>query len=204
MAQGTSVLLLMLSCTVIFSSSLVIGQEETDNSYVQDACSVTHYQDLCIHSLSPFANTAKRSPTRWARAAVSVTIGGAKNVTRYLVRLQNRKGDGLKGRNKAALADCVETIGETLDNLHKALFILRELSAGEFFSQIEDVTTWVSAALTDEETCLDGFEEQKGRRIRSLKNRVSNVSYLTSNALAIVNKLATAGPDFLKDEGKLG
>lgn len=164
------------------------------DNYVQDVCSVTQYRDLCIRSLSPFSNTAKRNPTTWARAGVSVTIGEAKSVANYLTKLRKRNSVG--GRSKVAVLDCIELIQDTLDNLHKSLGVLRRLDAQTFDSQISDVTTWMSAALTNEDTCLDGFSDgqnQKGRQIKVLQNRVTSVSHVTSNALALVNKLATTG-----------
>ncbi|KAK6120197.1 hypothetical protein DH2020_046103 [Rehmannia glutinosa] len=178
----------------MFSSSFASNR----NDYVQDACSVTHYRDICIRSLSSFSKTARHNPSRWARAGVSVTIGEAKRVAQYLENLRrNKKGNVIRGRNRVALSDCVECFQDTLDNLHKSLYVLRKLSIREFNSQLEDVNIWVSAALTDEDTCLDGFGEGKGKRVRFLINRVSNVTYMTSNALALVNKLATTGPECL-------
>ncbi|EEF39270.1 pectinesterase inhibitor 6 [Ricinus communis] len=169
------------------------GSKTNGDTYVRDACSVTRYQDLCLHSLSSFSQVAKRSPSIWARAGVSVTIGEAKNITQYLNILKRNKI--MKGRNRIALSDCIESFSDTIDNLHKSLGILRKLDAASFDVQMGDVITWMSAALTDEETCLDGFQEQKtiSRQARVLLNRVSRITYLTSNALALVNKLASTG-----------
>ncbi|KAL0435894.1 UNVERIFIED_CONTAM: Pectinesterase inhibitor 6 [Sesamum radiatum] len=135
------------------------------------------------------------------RGGVSVAIGEAKRVARYLATLKrNRNGSGrIRGRNRIAVSDCVECFQDTLDNLHRSLYVLRKLSARDFGSQVEDVATWVSAALTDEDTCLDGFDEETGKRVKPLINRVSNVTYMTSNALALINKLATAGPECLNN-----
>ncbi|CAI9300469.1 unnamed protein product [Lactuca saligna] len=163
-----------------------------DSGYVVDACNVTTYQDLCIHSLASYSNIAKRDPSKWARAGVSVTIGETKNTTRYLLGL--KKKNRFKGRNRVAVFDCVDVFQDTLDNLHKSLGVLRQISAVTFETQMEDVTTWVSSALTDEETCLDGFEGQKGKQIKLLGSRVKRVTYFTSNALALVAKLASTGP----------
>lgn len=59
---------------------------------------------------------------------------------------------------------------------------------------MNDVLTWLSAALTDEDTCIDGFEGmRKARRIAGFCEKVQNASYITSNALALANKLATTG-----------
>lgn len=199
MAQVNFVSLLMLLPCLIMCSCSSESESEKGNNYVQDACSVTRYRDLCIHSLASFSNTAKHNPSRWARAGVSVTITEAKRVAQYLEILKNsnKTTNVTRGRNKVVLFDCVECFEDTLDNLHKSLGVLRKLSVREFSSQVEDVTTWVSAALTDEDTCLDGFDEQKGKRVRILINRVLNLTYMTSNALALVNKLATTGPECL-------
>ncbi|KAH7517061.1 pectinesterase inhibitor 6 [Ziziphus jujuba] len=162
------------------------------NKYVRDACRVTRYPDLCIHSLAPFSNTAKTSPTLWARAGVSVTLSEAKSVARYLVRLKSQRSS-FRGRNSAALSDCIECFENVIDELHKSLRVLRSLSRGTFSTQMADLNTWLSAALTDEDTCLDGFAGQKGKLIKFLLNRVSKASYITSNALALANKLAATG-----------
>jgi len=60
---------------------------------------------------------------------------------------------------------------------------------------MSDVQTWVSAALTDESTCMDGFEESEmsidGTNTKSrVRGLVVQVAQLTSNALALINQLA--------------
>lgn len=159
--------------------------------YVRDACSVTIYYDLCIRSLASFSHTAKRSPSKWARAGVSVTLGEAKNVSQYLNKL--KKDRIMRGRNRIALSDCIECLQDAIDNLRQSLGILRKLDATNFDSQMADLTTWLSAALTDQDTCLAGFEGQNSKQVKMLQNRVTRTTYITSNALALVNKLAATG-----------
>lgn len=180
--------------TFMFLACLAKG----DDNYVRDACSVTRYQDLCVHTLASFSNTAKRSPSKWARAGVSVTIGEVKSVAQNLTELKElRLLRG--GRNIAALSDCIECFQDAVDELHKSLSVLRKLSKSTFDTQMGDLNTWISAALTDEDTCLDGFEGHKGKHVKSLQNWVLNASYITSNALALVTKLATTGLGSLTD-----
>ncbi|KAG5514220.1 hypothetical protein RHGRI_035578 [Rhododendron griersonianum] len=167
------------------------------DAYVRDACSVTRYQNLCVHSLAPFSIVAKQSPSKWARAGVAVTITEAKSVSQFLVDLNRNRT--MRGRNRGALLDCVECLSDAIDNLHGALGVLRNLSGTTFEEQMEDVTTWLSAAMTDQGTCLDGFEGGKGTQVELLRNKVSGVTYVTSNALALVIKLATAGPESLME-----
>ncbi|KAI4349661.1 hypothetical protein L6164_010225 [Bauhinia variegata] len=167
------------------------------NGYVREACRVTRYPELCIHSLASFSHVARRSPGKWARAGVSVTIGEVKSVEAYLARLKRYRR--LRGRNRVALSDCIENFADALDELHRSLGVLRKLSKSTFGTQMGDLNTWISAALTDADTCLDGFGDQKGRQIKLLRNRVRKVSYITSNALALVNKLAATGLGSISD-----
>ncbi|AES61777.2 plant invertase/pectin methylesterase inhibitor [Medicago truncatula] len=150
-----------------------------------------------MRSLAPFSYSAGRGPSKWARAGVSVTIGEVKNVQAYLTNL-TRHGR-LRGRNKVALLDCVETIADALDELHRSLNVLRRLSRRTFGTQMGDLNTWISAALTDQDTCLDGFQGENGRKIQLLQNRVLKAYYITSNALALVSKLATTGLGSISD-----
>ncbi|KAK7284645.1 hypothetical protein RJT34_19395 [Clitoria ternatea] len=183
-------LMFMLVLLVSFLTNVMVHAKGNNN--VREACSVTRYRNLCVHSLAHFSSTAGTSPSKWARAGVSVTIGEVKNVQAYLAKLKWQ--GSMKGRNSVALTDCVESFGYALDELHLSLGVLRKLSRSTFSTQMGDLNTWISAALTDEDTCLDGFKGQNYQReIQLLQKRVQNVSYITSNALALVNKLATTG-----------
>lgn len=53
--------------------------------------------------------------------------------------------------------------------------------------------TWVSAALTNEDTCLDGFKEVDGEVKSDVKKRISKVARVTSNALCFINRLDGGG-----------
>jgi len=196
MVRRISRLALLLAFMFIpYLASQLVFAKGKDN--VREACKVTRYQNLCMRSLAPFSNGAGRSPSKWARAGVSVTIGEVKNVRAYLANLT--KHGRLRGRNKVALLDCVETIADALGELHRSLNVLRRLSRSTFGTQMGDLNTWISAALTDQDTCLDGFQGKNGRTIQLLQKRVLKAYYITSNALALVNKLATTGLGSISD-----
>ncbi|VVA25225.1 PREDICTED: 21 kDa [Prunus dulcis] len=185
---------ILLAVCQINSVQLISGNGNQNN--VQKACSVTRYQDLCIHSLASFSSSAKSSPSRWARAAVSVTLGEAKSVAQYLLALQ--KHSRINGRrSRVALSDCIECFQNAIDELHKSLGVLRSLSRKTFDTQMGDLNTWLSAALTNGDTCLDGFEGQRGRQVKLLQNKVLKATHITSNALALANKLAATGLESL-------
>ncbi|OIV95375.1 hypothetical protein TanjilG_14529 [Lupinus angustifolius] len=188
-------MLLALLFSFLANTSQMVFAKGSDE--VQEACKVTRYQNLCIHSLSQFSNTSGRSPSKWARASVSVTIEEVKNVQTYLQKLNRNMS--MRGRNRIALSDCIESFADAIDELHKSLGVLRNLSKSIFSTQMGNLNTWISAALTSEDTCIDGFEGQSEIQIKLLRNRVRNVSCITSNALALVNKLATTGIGSITD-----
>ncbi|ESQ43791.1 hypothetical protein EUTSA_v10006253mg [Eutrema salsugineum] len=177
----------------LLSLNLTFSLPSKRNSYVQNACSVTRYQDLCVQTLRQFSSVAKNSPSKWARAGVSVAISDNKDVLRYLLKTRR---SAFGKRDRVALSDCRELLQDSLDNLHKSLAVLRKLRASEFQQQMSDLGTWLSTALTDKDTCLDGFEKtstKSSSTVRMVQDRVTTSLYLSSNSLALLNKLAADG-----------
>jgi len=107
------------------------------------------------------------------------------------------KFKGIKGRELQAIKDCLEEADDTVDKLSKSMKEMKSIDAGsrgvEFQWHMSNVETWVSAALTDENTCVDGFagKAMNGRIKASIKARIVNVSQVTSNALALINTYAS-------------
>ena len=59
--------------------------------------------------------------------------------------------------------------------------------------QLSNVQTWMSAALTNEETCTDGFEDIPDNEVKAdVCGRAVKVKEVTSNALALVNGFANS------------
>jgi pectinesterase inhibitor-like protein len=106
------------------------------------------------------------------------------------------KARGIKPREYSAIQDCIENMGDSLDSLSQSVRELVSIghAVGEdFVWHMSNVQTWVSAALTDDNTCLDGFAgpSMNGNVKAAIKNRVVNLTQVTSNALALVNRFAS-------------
>lgn len=98
----------------------------------------------------------------------------------------------------AAVKDCVENMREGVYQMRNSL---KEMEDGmgrkgsqRFLFHYYNVQTWVSAALTDEWTCLESLSGRTGRSVNSrvrtqIRRRVEKVTRLTSIALALVNKV---------------
>ncbi|KAK9143281.1 hypothetical protein Syun_012681 [Stephania yunnanensis] len=102
----------------------------------------------------------------------------------------------MRPRESQALKDCVDTMGDGVDRLAKSINELSRLGGRvggqSFLWHMSNVQTWVSAALTDDSTCVDGFAGHAldGRVKAQIRSRVLNVAQVTSNALALVNRFA--------------
>ncbi|KAH0706922.1 hypothetical protein KY290_011466 [Solanum tuberosum] len=58
---------------------------------------------------------------------------------------------------------------------------------------MNNLETWISASLTNDDTCLDGFKEIDGKVRYDVKRKISNVAKVTSNALYLINLLYNRG-----------
>ncbi|KAG9142278.1 hypothetical protein Leryth_007708 [Lithospermum erythrorhizon] len=60
-------------------------------------------------------------------------------------------------------------------------------SGGSLRFQMSNVQTWLSAAMTNEDTCMDGLSDVPNLVIKEdVMDRVNKAMHVTSNALALV------------------
>ncbi|XP_010261745.1 PREDICTED: 21 kDa protein-like [Nelumbo nucifera] len=173
-----------------FSSATFYGAATTKSGAKQDlvrsSCIHASYPNLCLRTLSSYAGSAN-TPNDLAQAAVTISLGRARSVSLYLARLQ-KLHNGSK-RQQGAVSDCVEQLSDSVDELQQTLSELRHLRRGTFREQMSNAQTWVSAALTNEDTCLDGFQNVDGKVKSDVKQKINNVARITSNALYFINLL---------------
>ncbi|CAN8264665.1 unnamed protein product [Cochlearia groenlandica] len=163
----------------------------TNTEFVKSLCTCTTYQRLCLASLSTHASLIKTSPKIMAHAAINVTLASAKATSAMMVRFSSN--NRLKPREASAMRDCVEELGATLDELRDSIGEMGKLSGSNYEVYMSDIKTWVSAALTYENTCTDGFEREDmdGEVKVFVKRRILFIAQLTSNALALINHFAS-------------
>ncbi|RLN34067.1 pectinesterase-like [Panicum miliaceum] len=154
-------------------------------------CAGTLHRDVCASTLATIPNLAQK-PVRdvisdvVARAAAAVRASSS-NCSSYL-----RRPQGLRVRDRLALSDCLELFERTLGQLGTAA---DELSAGNRTAEesIAGVQTVLSAALTNQYTCLDGFAgpsaSEDGRVRPYIQRRIYHAAHLVSNSLAMLRRL---------------
>lgn len=182
--------------SAVYDPSTTAGTDTT-TQFIRTSCSATLYPSLCYTSLSRHANAIQQDPARLARTAIRISLSKARQMAAYVSNLSRQADYGADPRARAALHDCYSNMGDAVDEINGSLKQMRQLmapSSESFRFQMGNVQTWMSAALTDEDTCTDGFEDvAEGPMKKEVSERAAKVKKLTSNALALVNSYAEEG-----------
>ncbi|KAI3735175.1 hypothetical protein L6452_14665 [Arctium lappa] len=186
---------LRLPFSLLFLAVVISATTTTTSDFITSSCTTTTYPSLCIQSLSPYAKTIKHNPTHLARAALTVSLNRSESAQAYLQKLT--RSNGLNPRQRSAVGDCLEEVSDSLDRVRNSIKELKSMDRvkathEEYVMHMSNVQTWVSSALTDENTCMDGFsgQDMEGRIRSSIRTHITDVAHLTSNALALINHIA--------------
>ncbi|CAN0841997.1 Pectinesterase inhibitor 10 [Linum grandiflorum] len=202
-ATAAAIFSLIIFTTLLhlpISAAAAVGQATTatGDNFIKTSCNSTLYRKLCFRSLSPYSSEIRSDPKLLALKSLNITLKVTQSASKLMKRIA--RIPGVTG----AAADCVEEVDDAVDALSKSIGELRGAPKGGgpgFCRVIDDVETFVSAAETFDETCIDGFEEAAGmaggdskvnRNARKIvEKRVKKVEKYTSNCLALVDLYAS-------------
>ncbi|XP_010271276.1 PREDICTED: 21 kDa protein-like [Nelumbo nucifera] len=196
MAATTPLLRLLspLLATAFFLLPGISAVDPTDPSsnatdFIRSSCSTTLYPDVCYTSLSRYGSAVQQDPGQLARLAIAVSLSNAHRTATYLSNLSREAETGADQGAAAVLQDCFTTFGDAVDQMRRSINEMRHINSQETFKfQMNNVQTWMSAALTNEDTCTEEFDDvPDGPTKTDVCDRVGNVRKFTSNALALVN-----------------
>ncbi|KAL1820067.1 hypothetical protein DCAR_0416371 [Daucus carota subsp. sativus] len=157
------------------------------------ACSKTRYPDLCVNSLLDFPGSVTASTTDLVHISVNMTLQHFGRALFTSTEINNLQMDKL---TRAAYDDCLELLEDSVDQLSRSLTSVapQQSRNGQAVGNNNDVLTWLSAAMTNQDTCTEGFEGVNTKVKNEMVDRLKDLSELVSNALAIFT--ATKDDDF--------
>ncbi|XP_028752100.1 pectinesterase [Neltuma alba] len=208
--------LLLVAAAVGIIAGVNSRQKSSDNlnfsshpshAIVKSACSSTLYPELCFSAISSEPGfTEKVSSQRDViELSLNITTRAVEHNFFTVEKLIAKRKGSLTGREKTALHDCLETIDETLDELHTASEDLNVYpNKKTLYQHADDLKTLISAAITNQVTCLDGFShEGADKKVRkALEAGQVHVEHMCSNALAMIKNMTDT--DVANYERKLG
>uniref|UniRef100_A0A7N0UGE1 Pectinesterase inhibitor domain-containing protein n=1 Tax=Kalanchoe fedtschenkoi TaxID=63787 RepID=A0A7N0UGE1_KALFE len=178
-------------CAVVVAIFLVSGTS-SHVGIASSACRGTLYPQLCISTVSTLFQDlkCKRPPlSNIVSATINHTLAEVKKShsesRKYEYSLLRKRQ--LDARDRTALDDCLELLDQTATELKTSFSdVLSE-------KRIPDAQALLSAALTNQQTCLDGFAYSNKQTLRNyFKGSLYNISRHVSNSLAMVSKMPGA------------
>ncbi|KAK4734349.1 hypothetical protein R3W88_008610 [Solanum pinnatisectum] len=183
-----TVFLILLAFTTAASAARP-ATGHTNTEFIRTSCKSTTYPNLCFSSLSSRSNAIGVSPQLLAHESLSVSLETAQSTSAMMIKVAHSQG--MTPREVGAMQDCVEELSDTVSELRKSLGEMKQLRGRDFDMKMSNIQTWVSAALTNEDTCTEGFagKAMNGKVKTVVRKKILEVAHMTSNALALINSL---------------
>ncbi|KAJ7978409.1 Pectinesterase [Quillaja saponaria] len=151
---------------------------------IKAICKVTRFPDSCFTSISSLHSFPQKlnDPEAILNLSLQVSINELSKLSSLFKTL------GGSNSNKAALSDCQDQIDESLSRLNDSVSAMKVGPGQKILTEakINDIQTWISSAMTDQETCLDGLEEMESTALVEVKSKMHKSREYTSNSLAII------------------
>ncbi|XP_071687076.1 pectinesterase-like [Rutidosis leptorrhynchoides] len=150
-------------------------------------CAGARYHDLCVSTLTRIVpDLTSTTLPEIISATVNETISDVRS-TDFNVTNIRRKLPRLTVIEVRALEDCHTLFLQTVSELKSAVSDLSKSPAKKY----DDLRTMLSAAMTNQATCLEGFEGSKSqvKISRNFRKALKGITRQVSNSLALLKKL---------------
>ncbi|KAK1418754.1 hypothetical protein QVD17_27900 [Tagetes erecta] len=185
--------LLILSLT-IFGFLGAVESRSRARTYIEAQCRTTLYFDLCVKTLLPYANKDELpSPQKLAQISLTTCLAKTRFTKAYVDMVAKSLNKTKNPGEYQALEDCLHQINNGMNQITLSVKELQQMGKDgeEKFSWHEsNVQSWISAALTDTTTCMDGIlgDEIGSKKKIMIKARFLNVKQLASNSIALFTR----------------
>ncbi|XP_078447032.1 putative pectinesterase/pectinesterase inhibitor 21 [Wolffia australiana] len=169
------------------------GQISQTVKAIQSICQPTDYKQTCVETLTQAAGSNVTDPAELVKLTFSVAVDHLRGVFNQSSLLKSAAKDP---RTKHALDNCEELLDYAIDDLRSSVAQLGSIDLANLNRAVEDIKIWLSAAITYEETCLDGFENTTGDAGDGMRRAMNASMALTQNTLAIVNDVSSVLASF--------
>lgn len=162
---------------------------------ISKTCSKTRYPNLCVDSLLQFPGSLTATEQDLVHISFNMTLQHFSKALYSTTSFSYLQMDPLL---RSAYDDCLELLEDSVDALYLSLTSVipsddQNKGGG---NNNQDVMTWLSAALTNQDTCTEGFDGiVSGSTVKDqVAEKLKDLSELVSNCLSIF--AASGGDDF--------
>ncbi|KAL1103482.1 hypothetical protein V6Z11_D04G002900 [Gossypium hirsutum] len=159
---------------------------------ISNTCSRTRFPNHCVNSLLKFPDSFTASEQDLVHVSFNMTLQHFSDALYMTTSVSNIK---MYPRVRSAFDACLELLVDSIEALSRSLSAVIHKGGST-----QDVMTWLSAALTNLDTCAEGFEGVTGALKDHVVAKLNDLSQLVSNCLSIF--AATGGDDFAGASGE--
>ncbi|KAJ0240336.1 Plant invertase/pectin methylesterase inhibitor superfamily protein [Hirschfeldia incana] len=160
----------------------------SSSNSLKAVCAVTRYPQTCFDALSSSSSSldGKINPESILELSLQVTAKKVSNLSVSFRSINDMPEEAAVGDCVKLYADAVSQVNESVSEIER-----EKKKGGDWLTKnvVGDVKTWISAAMTDGETCSDGLEEMGTVVGNEIKKKMVTVSEMLSISLAIVSEM---------------
>ncbi|KAJ8560451.1 hypothetical protein K7X08_022311 [Anisodus acutangulus] len=158
------------------------AQVSTSSKSVEAICQPTQYKETCEKSLNSAKNTS--DPKELIKQAFDSTVNEIASSIKNSAPFKEAANDP---RTKDALKICDEVLDRSIEEIKRSFSKIDSNDLNKLIKEyIYDVRSWLSSAVTFEETCIDAFANTTGDTGEKMKKILKTANELSSVALDIV------------------
>ncbi|OMO90724.1 Pectinesterase, catalytic [Corchorus capsularis] len=150
-------------------------------------CTATDYLEACDKTLGTLNSTDPKEYIAHAILAAQDAVKKHFNLFESTAIVVNNNNNS---RTKMALDDCRDMMDLAVQSLQASYSEVGDAQLHTMGDRINDLRTWLSAVISYQQSCLDGFDHDPTHK-SSIQDEATftDATQLTANALAIVTKL---------------
>ncbi|XP_076891526.1 pectinesterase 1-like [Bidens hawaiensis] len=153
---------------------------------IKTVCAVTQHPDTCFTDVSSINSGDAVDPVTIFNLTLRLTFAELTNVSALPKTLISESNDLRTG---SALRDCASLFDDAVSRLSESVEAMAGGGDELTEAKVADMMTWISAAMTDQQTCVDGLEEVGSTAVDEVKMKVQRSNEWMSNSLAILNNM---------------
>ncbi|XP_022973729.1 pectinesterase-like [Cucurbita maxima] len=158
---------------------------------IKTLCEPTTYRETCEKVLVK-SNVDSKDPRELVKAGFHFAIEQLKAQLMLATSSSTLKQAATDPMAQKAVDACDELMDYAIDDLLTSFNkITDSFSFHKMNDYLENLRIWLSAALTYQETCLDGFENVPGDTGEKMKNLLKTSKEMTANGLVMVGEVTS-------------
>ncbi|KAL6545010.1 putative pectinesterase/pectinesterase inhibitor 22 [Orobanche hederae] len=179
-------LTILLSCSFhVPSNGLILVQNQTLQSIILKSCDKIDNQASCLSNIQSQIKSYDQI------SILTAALHNALNEARSTIdKIATFNTLSISHREQLAIEDCRELLDFSVTELTWSMSEMHNVRSGLKNLQSDgNIKAWLSAALSNQDTCIEGFEGTDRRLERFIRGSLSQVTQLIGNVLTLYSQM---------------